>query len=102
MFKNYLKIAWRNVIRHKANTVINVTGLALGITCCLFIFLWVQDEKSVDNFHANGKSLFTVYQNVTANGNVNSTYSSPMNYTGGHPVFLMEDIKNAVPEVKDV
>ena len=67
MFRNYIKIAWRNVIRHKAHTAINVTGLALGMTCCLFIFLWVQDEKGIDNFHQNGKTLYAVYQTITAN-----------------------------------
>ena len=68
MIRNYLLIAWRNVMRHKTHTAINVIGLALGMTCCLFIFLWVQDETGIDNFHQNGKNLYMVYQTVTANG----------------------------------
>jgi putative ABC transport system permease protein len=101
MFKNYLKIAWRNVARNKVNTVINVSGLALGITCCLFIFLWVKDEKSVDNFHANGKNLYAVYQTSSANGKVNGSYSISKKVKDGVSVdFSLEDIDSAVPEVK--
>ena len=68
MIKNYVKIAWRNISRHKIHTVINVTGLSLGMTCCLFIFLWVRDEKSIDNFYPGGENLYTVYQTETADG----------------------------------
>jgi len=101
MFKNYLKIAWRNVSRNKVNTFINVSGLALGLTCCIFIYLWVKDEKSVDNFHANRKNLYAVYQTSTANGKTDGSYSIARNVTGGVSVdFLLEDIGNAVPEVK--
>ncbi|MGF7038600.1 ABC transporter permease [Mucilaginibacter lappiensis] len=100
MLRNFLKTAWRNMMRHKVHTMINVSGLALGITCCLFIFLWVQDEEHIDNFHLNGKNLYTVYQTFTTNGQVNSVYSSPLKYTNNKPVFLMEDIKDAIPEVK--
>jgi putative ABC transport system permease protein len=57
MIRNFIKTAWRNIIRYKVNTVINVTGLALGMTCCLFIFLWVRDEKSIDNFHRHGENI---------------------------------------------
>jgi putative ABC transport system permease protein len=100
MFKNYIKIAWRNVIRHKTHTAINVIGLALGMTCCLFIFLWVQDEKGIDNFHQNGKNLYAVYQTITANGKVNGNYNTPYKYTPTY-VFLLEDVKQSIPEVKD-
>jgi ABC-type antimicrobial peptide transport system permease subunit len=103
MFKNYFKIAWRNVTRNKINTVINVSGLALGMTCCLFIYLWVKDEKSVDNFHANGKNLYAVYQTSIANGKVNSSYAISKAVEGGVSVdFLLEDICSGVPEVKHV
>ncbi|WP_183560843.1 ABC transporter permease [Mucilaginibacter sp. SP1R1] len=100
MLKNFFRTAWRNMIRHKMHTVINVCGLALGITCCLFIFLWVQDEQSIDNFHHDGKNLYTVYQTIMANGKTNGAYSSPLKYVNGKPDFLMEDIRDAIPEVK--
>lgn len=61
MLGNYLKIAWRNLVKNKSFSIINILGLALGMVCCLFIFLWVQDERSVDNFHAKGAELYTAY-----------------------------------------
>jgi putative ABC transport system permease protein len=99
MIKSFLKIAWRNVIRHKAHTAINVIGLALGMTCCLFIFLWVQDEKGIDNFHSEGKNLYTLYNTVKANGKSDGNYNTPYNYKMRYD-FLVEDIKDAVPEIK--
>lgn len=100
MLKNFFKTAWRNMVRHKVHTMINVAGLALGITCCLFIFLWVQDEERIDNFHPNGKNLYTIYQTTTVNGKVNGIYLSPLKFADNKPNFLMEDIKNAIPEIK--
>ena len=104
MIKNYFKIAWRHVIRHKSHTVINVSGLALGITCCMFIFLWVQDEKGIDNFHKNGKNLYTVYETVSSNGNVNGAYNSGLTFVGKKfiPNFLIENATKSIPEVKDI
>ena len=102
MIKNYVKIIWRNVIRHKTHTAINVIGLALGMTCCLFIFLWVQDEKGIDNFHQNGKSLYTAYTTMTANGKNEDDYITPYNINNNKFSFLLEDIKQAIPEVRNL
>jgi hypothetical protein len=55
MFKSYLKVAWRNLLRHKAFSSINIVGLAIGMTCSIFILLWVQHELSYDRFHARCK-----------------------------------------------
>ncbi len=101
MLKNYIKIAWRNITRHKLHTIINVTGLALGMTCCLFIFLWVHDEKSVDNFHTNGKNLYTVYQTTTSAAKVYSTYTTSLKFDMGKADFLLDDIKASIPEIKN-
>jgi len=104
MVKNYFKIAWRHVVRHKSHTAINVAGLALGITCCMFIFLWVQDEKGIDNFHANGKNLYAVYQTVSSNGNVSGAYNSGLGFIANQHVanFAAEHIAESIPDVKDV
>ena len=53
MFANYLRSAWRNLIKHKIFSVINIAGLAVGMACCILIFLWVKDELSFDRFHPN-------------------------------------------------
>lgn len=100
MLRNFLKTAWRNIIRHKGNTAINVIGLALGMTCCLFIFLWVRDEKSIDNFHANGENIFTAYQTIKANGKTDGTYQSPIKVVDGHNYLPLEDAKQFIPEIK--
>ena len=100
MLKSYFTVAWRNITRHKVYATINTLGLALGITCCIFIFLWVRDEKGIDNFHANGKDLYTVYQRVTYNGRANGNYQTPVRIDTNHFTFLLKDISKAVPEVK--
>jgi putative ABC transport system permease protein len=58
MFKNYLKVAARNMRKHKGYTFINVFGLTMGMTICLLIFLWVRDEMSYDRFHANANRIY--------------------------------------------
>ena len=60
MFKNYLKIAFRNLIRHKTFSFINIFGLAIGIACSILILLWVQDELSYDRFHKNADVIYRV------------------------------------------
>ncbi len=60
MFKSYLKLALRNIKRHKAFTIINTIGLAVGIACSFIILLWVWDEFSYDKFHSNGDQIYRV------------------------------------------
>lgn len=103
MLRNFLKIAWRNVIRHKSHAAINVAGLAMGITCCLFIFLWVQDERGTDNFHQNGKNLYVLYETTTAQGQVSASYNMSMKFdTTTRPYkrsYLVEDAKTTIPGI---
>ncbi|HLY69629.1 MAG TPA: ABC transporter permease [Puia sp.] len=92
MLKNYIKTAWRNLIRNKVFSVINISGLAIGLTCSLLIFLWVNDEKSVDGFHANEKFLYQVYERTYFDGKVEADYP-----TQG---LLAEELKRAIPEIQ--
>jgi putative ABC transport system permease protein len=92
MIKNYFKIAWRNLIRNKAFSTINISGLALGMACSLLIMLWVQDERNVDAFHANGKYLYQVYERQYYDGKVEASYP-----TQG---LLAEELKRVIPEVQ--
>ncbi len=92
MVKNYIKLAWRNLKRNKSFSSINILGLALGLTCSLLIMLWVLDEKSVDGFHANGKSLFQVYERWTFDGKTTASYP-----TQG---LLAEELKKVFPEIE--
>ena len=92
MLKNYFKAAWRNLIRNKSFSFINIFGLALGISCSLLIMLWVQDERSVDGFHKNGNQLYQVYERQYADGKVDASYP-----TQG---LLASELKKTIPEVQ--
>lgn len=58
MFKNYIKIALRNIKKHKGYSFINIAGLAIGMACCILILLWVQDETGYDQFHKRRSELY--------------------------------------------
>jgi putative ABC transport system permease protein len=60
MINNYLKIALRNLKKHKAYSFINIAGLAVGMTCCILILLWVQDELSYDRYHENADRIYRI------------------------------------------
>src|SRR5476651_154111 len=60
MLKNYLKIAWRNLYKRKAFSLIHILGLTIGITVCMMIFLYIMNEFSVDRFHKNGDHIYRV------------------------------------------
>src|ERR1051325_7944296 len=63
MLKNYFKIAWRNIVRHKGYTLINVFGLSLGICASLVIFLITSMELSYDRFHPDGERIYRIVAN---------------------------------------
>src|SRR6185312_5307751 len=92
MIPNYFKIAWRNIIRNKAFSVINILGLVLGLTCSLLIFLWIKDEYSVDAFHKSGKELYQVYERQTYDGKIDAGYP-----TQG---LLAQELKKQIPEIR--
>jgi putative ABC transport system permease protein len=92
MLTNYLRIAWRTLIRNKSFSAINIFGLALGITCSLLIMLWVYDERSVDGFHKNDDHLFQVYERHYHDGQADAGYA-----TQG---LLAQELKKVVPEIE--
>jgi len=92
MIKNYFKTAWRNLIRSKVFSTINISGLALGLTCSLLIMLWVQDEYSVDAFHKNNPQLYHVYERRFDNGKVEAGYK-----TRG---LLADELKANIPGIE--
>jgi len=58
MLKNYFKIAFRNLTRHRVYSLIDIVGLAVGMACTILILLWVQDELSFDRFHKNADNIY--------------------------------------------
>ncbi len=68
MIQNYFKIAWRNIVRHKAYSAINISGLTIGIAACLLIFVVVQYELSFDTFQPGYKNIYRIYTNSNRDG----------------------------------
>ncbi len=64
MLKNYFRIAWRNLMRQKAFSAINIIGLAIGMMCSIFILLWVQHERSFDRFHENAGEIYRITETM--------------------------------------
>ncbi len=64
MYKNYLRIALRNIFKQKLYSLINIWGLAIGMACTLMIFLWINDELGYDSFHENGNDIYRVLEDV--------------------------------------
>lgn len=94
MVKNYLKIAWRNLKNKKLYSLINILGLAVGIFCCILIFLYVQDELSYDEFHKKSDRIYRVASDIEFGGKhfQLATGPAPMAYT----------LKREYPEIKEV
>ncbi|MBO9683826.1 MAG: ABC transporter permease, partial [Flavisolibacter sp.] len=60
MFKTYVKIAWRNLMRNKVFSFINIFGLSVGLTCCILITLFIVHETSYDKFHKNANRIYQI------------------------------------------
>src|SRR5664279_2534926 len=76
-FKTYFRVAWRNLIKNKAVSLINIGGLAVGMAVAIQIGLWIYDELSFDKNFENNNRIARVIQNVTNNGQVQTWNSVP-------------------------
>ncbi len=85
-------MAWRNLWKHRQSSFLNLVGLSTGLACALLIFLWVNDERSIDKFHNNDEQLFQVMVN-----DKNSNGTTTMNFTPGP---LADALKAEIPEVQ--
>ena len=94
MIKNYFKIAWRNLLRHKGFSLLNIFGLAIGITCCLLIFQYVSYEKSYDTFHAKADQIVRLRLDIHDQGKL--TMQSATVFAGFAPTM-----KKDFPEVEN-
>jgi putative ABC transport system permease protein len=94
MFKNYFKIATRSLWRHKAFSFINIMGLAVGMTACFLIFLYVRFETSYDNFHTKADRIYRIVADVKTPSETITTQG----ITSG-PIAI--NIKRDFPEVED-
>ncbi|WP_276371137.1 ABC transporter permease [Chryseolinea sp. H1M3-3] len=92
MFKNYVKIGWRNLLKNKGYSFINIAGLALGMAFTLVIALWIQHELSFDSSYVNAHRIALVQKNTFFNDERNTQEATP------YP--LCDELKNNYPEVK--
>ncbi len=93
MLRNYLKIAFRNILRHKTYSFINVAGLAIGMACCILILLWVNHELSYDKFHENANRIYRLCLDTNIGG---SELQAPVSCAPAPLVMVQE-----FPEVED-
>ena len=77
MYKSYFRMGWRNLAKSKGYSAINITGLAIGLACCLSIELYILDEYSYDRFHKKGSNIYRVVQHQTKQGVVYDLASTP-------------------------
>ena len=83
MIKNYLKIAWRMIMRNKAYSFINVIGLAMGICACIVIFLIEDHEFSFDKFHPDGECIYRIVEVAQAPSGEKMFLNSPVPEVAG-------------------
>jgi len=92
MIRNYFKIAWRNMMKSKMFSFINILGLTIGITVCMMIFLFIMHETNADNFHTRGASIYRVMRHFQNEGKDRSVaYLS-----GPYAPALLNDFKGQI------
>ena len=91
MFKNFLVVSFRNLTRNKTYSLINISGLAIGMACCLMIMLWVQNEFSYDRFHENADRIYRLCIDGQVSGRV---VRAPISNSPAGPAMV-----NDFPEV---
>ncbi|HWB27246.1 MAG TPA: ABC transporter permease [Chitinophagaceae bacterium] len=92
MLKNYFTIAWRNILRNKINSTINISGLAIGMACVILIALYITDELSYDKFFGNVDHVYQV--------NLDANFGGQQFYTSGTPPPVGIAMKKEFPEIK--
>src|SRR5436190_16779307 len=93
MIRNFFKIAYRNLLRNKGFSIINISGLAIGMASAMLILLWVQNEVSYDRFYTKTDRICKIYNRDKVNGGLQATDQSPTALAGA--------LKNDYPEVED-
>ncbi|MDJ1479642.1 ABC transporter permease [Cytophagaceae bacterium YF14B1] len=94
MIRNYIKIAFRNLLKNKAYSSINILGLSVGMAVAILIGLWIYDELSYDKFHTNYDRLAQVYQNQTFSGTTSTSAAIPVPLAGELRTKYAADFKS--------
>ncbi len=95
MIKNYLKSALRNIKRHKGYAFINITGLAIGMACCILILMYITTELSYDRYHVNADRIFRLGLDANMGG---TTVVTPISNVPTAPTLIQDypEVLNAV------
>src|SRR5688572_7341906 len=93
MFKNLFKIAIRNILKDKTYSAINILGLTIGITCSLFLFMYILDELSYDRYHKNADNIYRIVSNIKEPDNA-FTWAVAQ-------IPLAEELRDNYPEVEN-
>src|SRR6201991_1219635 len=101
MIRNFFKVAYRNLLRNKAFSAINITGLAIGMAAAMLIFLWIQDEVSYDQFHKNKDRIYESWNRVKFDGSKLSTWNSVPDLFGPILIKDIPEVERAVRVVND-
>jgi putative ABC transport system permease protein len=94
MFTNYLKVTWRNLFRYKSFSLINISGLAIGMAGAILILLWIQNEFSYDQFHEKKDRIYLLYNRKKIEGK--------MECSMGVPQVMTPFLKTNYPQVEEV
>ena len=97
MFKNFLKIAFRNLVKNKGYSAINIGGLAVGMAVAMLIGLWIFDELSFNKYHRNYDRIALVNQNQVFGGEIHSSASVPFPFVNELTSNYGENFKHIVP-----
>jgi putative ABC transport system permease protein len=92
MIKNYFKISWRNLVKNKTTSLINIGGLSIGLAVAIIIMFWVSDEYSYNRFHTNLPNIYSIMQNERQGGVIYTTQSVP------GP--MASALRSEIPEIK--
>ncbi|HEX5154417.1 MAG TPA: ABC transporter permease [Parafilimonas sp.] len=93
MLRNYFKISWRNLRKNKATSLINLFGLSIGMTAAVFIFLWVQNELSFDNYHPQKDNIYRITNAIKVSKNETWVWESS-------PMLMGETAVKEIPEAE--
>jgi len=96
MIKNYLKVAFRNILWHKVYSLINIFGLAIGMALCLLILVFVQDELSYDGFHEKADRIYRIAQTEDHNGDLTNVMRIAPGATARLEIDFPEAIEKTV------
>ncbi|HEX7844515.1 MAG TPA: ABC transporter permease [Chitinophagaceae bacterium] len=92
MIKHYFKIAWQSLLRHRLNSVINISGLSIGMAASLLIFMWVTNEVSFDRYHKDAKNIYRLKNYVAIDNKSTWVWENS-------PYLLGSEMEKKLPEV---